>query len=100
MVRSNFEGLIPHPSCHREFPFREVQPRADPADPLLHLTEVIPWQDFEQTFSKHYTQGLGAPSKPIRLLMGLLLLKQLENLSDETVVVQWKRNPYYQSFVA
>tara|TARA_R110002073_G_scaffold18812_8_gene69413 strand:+ start:1534 stop:1782 length:249 start_codon:yes stop_codon:yes gene_type:complete len=26
------------------------------------------------------------------------LLKQLENLSDEIAVVQWKRNPYYQAF--
>ncbi|VVM23605.1 Mobile element protein [uncultured Gammaproteobacteria bacterium] len=30
--------------------------------------------------------------------MGLLLLKQLENLSDERVVLQFKRNPYYQYF--
>ena len=33
-------------------------------------------------------------------MVGLLLLKQLESLSDEAVVVQWKRNPYYQGFVA
>jgi IS5 family transposase len=26
------------------------------------------------------------------------LLKQLENLSDERVVLQFKRNPYYQYF--
>lgn len=31
-------------------------------------------------------------------MVGLLLLKQLENLSDEAVVLQWKRNPYYQAF--
>ena len=31
-------------------------------------------------------------------MVGLLLLKQLENLSDEAVVLQWKRNPYYQVF--
>ncbi|MEW8026704.1 MAG: IS5 family transposase, partial [Candidatus Thiodiazotropha endolucinida] len=43
-------------------------------------------------------KGYGAPSKPIRLMVGLLLLKQLEDLSDEAVVVQWKRNPYYQAF--
>jgi hypothetical protein len=36
--------------------------------------------------------------KPIRLMVGLLLLKQLENLSDERVVLQFKRNPYYQYF--
>jgi IS5 family transposase len=29
-------------------------------------------------------------------MVGLLILKQLENLSDESIVLQWKRNPYYQ----
>jgi len=31
-------------------------------------------------------------------MVGLLILKQLENLSDEQVVLSWKRNPYYQAF--
>lgn len=70
----------------------------DPSDPLLKLSYAIPWQTFDQAFSVHYTKEIGAPSKPIRLMVGLLLLKQLENLSDEEVVVQWKRNPYYQVF--
>ena len=64
----------------------------------MHLSAAIPWHDFEQAFAKHYTKGLGAPNKPIRLMVGLLILKQLENFSDEQVVVQWKRNPYYQTF--
>ena len=47
----------------------------DPADPLLHLATVIPWQDFEQAFSQFYTAGVGAPSKPIRLMVGLAVIK-------------------------
>ena len=70
----------------------------DPRDPLLQLTKVIPWAEFERAFAKHYTHNTGRPAKPIRLMVGLLLLKQLENLSDEKVVLQFKRNPYYQSF--
>jgi IS5 family transposase len=31
-------------------------------------------------------------------MVGLLLLKQLENLFDERVVLQFKRNPCYQYF--
>ncbi len=31
-------------------------------------------------------------------MVGLLILKQLENLSDENVVMQFKCNPYYQYF--
>ena len=70
----------------------------DPADPLLQLATAIPWHEFDEAFSIHYTKGTGAPGKPIRLMVGLLILKQLENLSDEALVVQWKRNPYYQAF--
>lgn len=70
----------------------------DPNDPLLKLAGAIPWEEFDEAFSIHYTKSTGAPSKPIRLMVGLLILKQLENLSDESVVLQWKRNPYYQAF--
>ena len=70
----------------------------DPGDPLLKLASTIPWQEFEESLSIHYTAATGAPSKPIRLMVGLLILKQLENLSDESIVLQWKRNPYYQAF--
>lgn len=70
----------------------------DPKDPLLQLSLVIPWKEFDAAFAKHYTRGIGAPSKPIRLMVGLLILKYLEDLSDEAVVLQWKRNAYYQAF--
>ena len=40
----------------------------------------------------------GRPAKSIRLMVGLLLLKQLENLSDERVVEAWVQNPYFQAF--
>ena len=67
-------------------------------DPLLQLAEAIPWLEFEEAFAKYYSPGVGRPAKPIRLMVGLQLLKYLENLSDEKVVVQFKRNPYYQAF--
>ena len=72
--------------------------QSDLNDPLLKLAAAIPWQEFEESFSIHHTAAAGAPSKPIRLMVGLLILKQLENLSDESVVLQWKRNPYYRAF--
>ena len=70
----------------------------DPKDPLLCLAEVIPSSEFDKSFQAYYSQDLGSPSVPIRVMVGLLLLKQLEDLSDEDVVLQWKRNPYYQAF--
>lgn len=70
----------------------------DRNDPLLRLADAIPWRELDQAFRRHYTQGHGRPAKPIRLMVGLLMLKQLENLSDEALVLQFKRNPYYQAF--
>jgi transposase, IS5 family len=66
--------------------------------PLYILANTIHWQVFEEEFSKHYSQTMGAPAKPIRLLVSLLILKQLRNLSDESVVEQWCENSYYQYF--
>jgi len=91
--------LISSPDSHQTSFFGEdLLLQLDTSDPLLQLSHVIPWASFETAFAKHYSQGIGAPSKPIRLMVGLLILKQLENLSDEAVVLQCKRNPYYQSF--
>lgn len=70
----------------------------DVRDPLLQLANAIPWLEFEQAFAKHYTPGIGRPPKAIRLMVGLELLKYLESLSDEKVVLQFKHNPYFQSF--
>ena len=70
----------------------------DSHDPLIALADAIDWTFFDKEFEKYYTLDNGRPGKPIRMMVGLLLLKQLENISDENVVLQWKRNPYYQYF--
>jgi IS5 family transposase len=66
--------------------------------PLYILANKINWQIFEEAFIKHYSVNMGAPAKPIRLMVSLLILKQLRNLSDESVVEQWSENSYYQYF--
>ena len=75
----------------------QLRDMLDSNDPLIALADAIDWNSFEKEFAKYYSNE-GRPAKPIRLMVGLLLLKQLENLSDENVVLQWKRNPYYQYF--
>ena len=39
---------------------------------------------------------MGAPAKPIRLMVSLLIIKSLRNLSDENLIEQWAENIYYQ----
>jgi IS5 family transposase len=69
----------------------------DISDPLIALANTINWNIFDKEFEKYYSKE-GRPAKPIRLMVGLLLLKQLKNLSDEEIVLQWKQNPYFQYF--
>ena len=69
----------------------------NPRHPILKLGENIPWVYFETEFSPLYSEK-GRPAKPIRLMVGLCILKHLENLSDEVLVRRWVQNPYYQSF--
>lgn len=66
--------------------------------PLYKLAQAINWKVFEESFSKHYSLTHGKPAKPIRLMVALLILKQVRNLSDESVVEQWAENSYYQYF--
>lgn len=69
----------------------------NPRHELCLLAEKIDWQAFEAEFASFYST-VGCPAKPIRLMVGLLILKQIDNLGDETVMKEWVSNPYYQQF--
>jgi transposase, IS5 family len=87
------------PAAHQTNLFgTDLLTQLDPAEPLLALAQAIPWAELEREFGRHYCPGLGRPGLPVRLMVGLLLLKQLENLSDEKVVLAFKQNPYFQAF--
>ena len=73
----------------------------NPKNELLVLSRLIPWKDLEVEFADLYQSNSsvgGQPPKPIRLMIGILLLQHLHNLSDEQVVRGWVENPYWQHF--
>ena len=76
---------------------KSLMEQLNPKEPLLILARRIPWDTLCAKYYGCYA-GTGRPAKPIRLMLGLLLLKQLENLSDERLIEKWVQNPYYQSF--
>lgn len=84
---------IPQPSL-----FSSLTDQLNPRHPLYLLANKIDWQRFESSFSPLYSSDNGRPAKPIRLMCGLLILKHVRNLSDESVVEQWSENAYYQYF--
>lgn len=69
----------------------------NPKHPLYRLAKAIPWDVLEKEFAKLYSHT-GRKAHPVRLMVGLLILKQLRNLSDESVVERWVENGYYQYF--
>ena len=71
--------------------------QCDPRHPLRKLGDGMPWGDFEEAFGEYYSEE-GRPAKPVRLMVGLLLLKQMYDQSDEDVVERWVENPYWQQF--
>ena len=76
--------------------FQGLADNLDQKHPLYLLANTIKWSVFDQSFKEHYSETMGAPSKPIRLMVSLLILKYIRNLSDENLVEQWSENCYYQ----
>ena len=78
--------------------YSSLEDMLDHNHPLFQLSNKINWKTFDDAFSPLYCSTNGRPAHPIRLMCGLLILKHLRNVSDESVVVQWSENAYYQYF--
>lgn len=69
----------------------------NPKHELVILCARLDWDAMEEKFADKYSHT-GQPSKPVRLMAGVLILKQLYDYGDETIVEAWVQNPYYQYF--
>ena len=78
--------------------YTTFEEQLDHSHPLYILANKITWKEFDDAFKPFYSEDKGAPAKPIRLMVSLLVLKHIRNLSDESVVEQWAENAYYQYF--
>ena len=65
---------------------------------LVLLSNQIDWPALESEFAEYYCADNGRPSVPVRRMVGMMLLKNIYNLSDESVVARWMENPYMQYF--
>ena len=59
---------------------------------LVLLSKQIDWEAVESEFAEYYCADNGRPSVPIRKMVGMMLLKNIYNLSDEGVVARWMEN--------
>ena len=109
-----------------EFFRARLQTMIDLRHPLAVLTTRLPWPAIETALAAKFaredrpaksetTEGLfgagtvefeggvsaaGRPRLPIRLMAGLLYLKNSFNLRDEELVQRWAENVYYPHFAA
>jgi transposase, IS5 family len=76
---------------------QDLEHLLDQRHELYKLANRFPWERFEEAFAGYYAE-VGRPAKAIRQMVGLLLVKQLKNVSDEEVCRLWRDNPYVQYF--
>lgn len=64
---------------------------------LYLMANEMDWEWIDNELSVFYSDS-GRPSVPLRTMVGMLLLKHLNNQSDESVLDRWVENPYWQYF--
>jgi len=65
---------------------------------LVGLSKKIDWESIESDLSVYYCEDNGRPGIPIRLIVGIIMLRRMFNQSDESVLDRWVENPYWQYF--
>ena len=88
----------PVPSGQKDLFRSTLRSIIDPRHGLVRLAEIVEWEGLRQDLLAHYHPGMGRPGESIRLMTGLLLLKDMKGLSDEEVCEVWRENPYFQYF--
>ena len=78
------KSSIPNPN-QISFISPNLMDNLNPKNPLVLLGEKINWGFLESELAVYYSSK-GREAKPIRLMVGLLILKSMKNLSDKALV--------------
>jgi len=73
--------------------------KLDPSNRLVRMAWVMPWDEMAQVFFKHMSEGHGRASIDLRVILGALLVKHIEGISDEDTIQYIQENIYAQYFV-
>lgn len=69
----------------------------DPTHKLMKLSEVISWESAHDAIAPYYS-NLGRQGLPVRLMVGLHLLKHMENMSDAQCADRIRGDLYWMYF--
>jgi IS5 family transposase len=86
-------------TTERQLPMFEMRfaDHLNPDHELLRAARLIDWDSLHESLLKYYSL-LGRSGKPIRLMVGLHILKHRYNCSDERAVEELHENAYWQCF--
>lgn len=87
--QDNQQGQLFEPRLSKQLDMRH---------PLIKLAGIIDWKGLEEDFSNLFVEKVGQPAKPVRLVLGLMMLQSMYGMSDENIVYRWVENPYWQYF--
>jgi hypothetical protein len=65
----------------------------------VRMADLVPWDKLASVFLGSMSQGEGRPSVDLRIVLGVLLVKHIEDLSDERTIEYIQENIYAQYFV-
>jgi len=63
------------------------------------MTNLIPWEKFEEEYAKSFSENKGAPALPFRVALAALIIQERLGISDRETVEQIRENPYLQYFI-
>jgi len=70
----------------------------NPENRWIKMANKVDWDTIEDKYCHLYCSDNGAPAKPIRLAICALIIKQIEELADEKLVLHIQENAYMQYF--
>lgn len=82
---------------HDLFELQESLSGLSKSNRWVKLADNLPWDKIEIEYNKHLNnKSKGAGNKPARMVVGALIVKHIENLSDERTIQAIQENPYMQ----
>ncbi len=88
----------PKAEPNRDLFRRELAQMINPCHELCLMADTIDWEKADEIVQSWFVSHAGALAKPSPLIIGLFLLKQLFDVSDENLPRKWVENPYWRYF--
>ena len=67
-----------------------------PDNRWVRMAALVPWDDLARIFARSMDEQQGRPSVDLRTVLGVLLVKHIEDLSDRRAIEYVQENIYAQ----